>query len=80
MGCHPIFNKIVEKMVFSVKIYRAHDCGLPVELIVSILGASGTVGRWVFPQIYEFLRKELKGEEEKIGHLLNTLDGHVFEE
>ena len=42
-------------------VFRAHDGGLPVELIRLVLGAGGAVGRWVFAEVDEFLLDAFKG-------------------
>ena len=35
-------------------VFRAHDCGLPVELVGFVLGAGRAVSRWVFAEIDQF--------------------------
>ena len=45
-------------------VLRAHDGGLPVELIGLVLGSSRAVGRWVLAEVDQFL--------------LNTLEGHII--
>jgi hypothetical protein len=34
------------------RVVGAHDSGLPMEVVSIRLGSSGTVGRWVFAEVY----------------------------